>query len=63
LIASIGRVPVQRTTLYGLAPRERQTASYGADPLSEAVNTPAARYTRDRHRREQVRDKEPAAPA
>ena len=48
LIASIGRVPVQRTTLYGLAPRERQTASYGADPLSEAVNTPAARYARDR---------------
>ena len=48
LIASVGRVPVQRTTLYGLAPRERQTASYGADPLSEAVNTPAARYARDR---------------
>ena len=51
LIASIGRVPVQRTTLYGLAPRERQTASYDADPLSEAVNTPAARYARDRHQR------------
>jgi FO synthase len=51
LIASIGRVPVQRTTLYGLAPRERQTASYGADPLSEAVNTPAARYARGRHQR------------
>ncbi len=48
LIASVGRVPVQRTTLYGLAPLERQTASYGADPLSEAVNTPAARYARDR---------------
>jgi len=48
LIASAGRVSVQRTTLYGLAPRERQTASYGTDPLSEAVNTPAARYARDR---------------
>jgi len=42
---------VQRTTLYGLAPRERQAASYGADPLSEAVNTPATRYGRDRHLR------------
>ena len=63
LITSIGRVPVQRTTLYGLAPQERQAASYGADPLSEAVNTPAARYARDRHLREQVRDNEPAAPA
>ena len=62
LIASIGRVPVQRTTLYGLAPRERQAASYGADPLSEIVNTPAMRYARDRHLRGQVRDKEPAKP-
>ena len=57
LIASIGRVPVQRTTLYGLAPRERQTASYDADPLSEAVNTPAARYARDRDLRGHVQDK------
>ena len=51
LITSIGRVPVQRTTLYGPAPQERQAASYGADALSEVVNTPAARYARDRHMR------------
>ncbi len=63
LIASIGRVPVQRTTLYGPASREQQAASYGADPLSEAVNTPAMRYARDRHLRGQVQDKEPATPA
>jgi FO synthase len=51
LITSIGRVPVQRTTLYGPAAQERQAASYGADPLSEVVNTPAARYARDRRPR------------
>jgi FO synthase len=50
LITSIGRVPVQRTTLYGPAPQERQATSYGADALSEVVNTPAARYARDRHK-------------
>jgi len=57
LIASVGRVPVQRTTLYFLAPRERLTASYGADPLSEAVNTPVARYARDRDLGGQVQAK------
>jgi FO synthase len=50
LITSICRVPVQRTTLYGPAPQERQATSYGADALSEVVNTPAARYARDRHK-------------
>jgi FO synthase len=57
LITSIGRVPVQRTTLYGPAPQERQAASYGADALSEIVNTPAARYARDRHMRRRAQAK------
>jgi len=63
LIASIGRVPVQRTTLYGPTWREQQAKSYGADPLSEVVNTPAIRYARDRNLRGHVQNKEPAASA
>ena len=57
LITSMGRVPVQRTTLYGPAPQERQATSYGADALSEVVNTPAARYARDRHMRRRAQAK------
>jgi FO synthase len=41
LIRSAGRVPRQRTTLYGDAPKERRAASFGAAPLSEPVNPPA----------------------
>jgi FO synthase len=38
LIRSAGRVPRQRTTLYGGPPAERTRASYGAEPLAEPVN-------------------------
>jgi FO synthase len=40
LIRSAGRVPRQRTTLYGDAPEERRLASFGATPLAEAWNPP-----------------------
>ena len=38
LIRSAGRVPRQRTTLYGDVPDERRRASFGAPPLAEPVN-------------------------
>jgi FO synthase len=38
LIRSAGRVPRQRTTLYGVPPAERVHASFGAPPLAEPVN-------------------------
>jgi FO synthase len=37
-IRSIDRAPRQRTTLYGDAPPERCTASFGAAPLAEPLN-------------------------
>jgi FO synthase len=37
-IRAIGRVPHQRTTLYGDAPAERRRASLGAPPLAEPLN-------------------------
>jgi FO synthase len=40
LIRSAGRVPRQRTTLYGEPPQERVLASFGAAPLSEPLNPP-----------------------
>ena len=40
LIRSAGRVPRQRTTLYGEPPEERVRASFGAAPLSEPLNPP-----------------------
>ncbi len=40
LIRSAGRVPRQRTTLYGDAPEERRRASFAATPLDEAWNPP-----------------------
>jgi FO synthase len=40
LIRSAGRVPRQRTTLYGTAPEERVRASFGAEPLAEPLNPP-----------------------
>ncbi|HZU90918.1 MAG TPA: bifunctional FO biosynthesis protein CofGH [Stellaceae bacterium] len=46
LIRSLGRVPRQRTTLYGDAPQSRRLASFGAAPLSEPINTPARKYER-----------------
>jgi FO synthase len=40
LIRSAGRIPRQRTTLYGEAPGERRIASFGAAPLAEPRNPP-----------------------
>jgi FO synthase len=40
LIRSAGRVPRQRTTLYGEPPEERVRASFGASPLAEPLNPP-----------------------
>jgi FO synthase len=37
-IRALGRVPRQRTTLYGAPPVERTTASYKAPPLREPLN-------------------------
>jgi FO synthase len=48
LIRSLGRVPRQRTTLYGDSSSERKAASFGAAPLLDPVNTPARRYERHR---------------
>ena len=47
LIRSIGREPVQRRTLYQASEAERVAASYGAAPLSEAINTPAREFVRE----------------
>lgn len=46
LIRSIGRVPRQRTTLYGAVSDERQGAVLEAAPLAPVVLTPARRYER-----------------
>ena len=44
-IRAIGRMPRQRTTLYGVPDRERTRASFGARPLSEPRN-PAVNDTK-----------------
>jgi FO synthase len=44
VIRSIGRVPRQRTTLYGQPPEERRHVSFGALPLQPLVQTPSRRY-------------------
>jgi len=51
LIEEIGRVPAQRTTLYGRAPVERIAASWNAAPLEAVVNPPPRRreHAGDRH--------------
>ena len=46
VIASLGRAPRQRTTLYRDPPRERVERSFQAAPLAEPVNTPARKYER-----------------
>ena len=46
VIHGLGRVPRQRTTLYGDAPTARKAASFAAAPLTEPVNTPARRWER-----------------
>jgi FO synthase len=48
LIEELGRVPYQRTTVYGAAPVERVSASFGAAPLEPAVNRPPRRHERSR---------------
>src|SRR5207247_1180909 len=39
-IRAAGRVPRQRTTLYGAPPAGRTAASFGAPPLTDPVNPP-----------------------
>jgi FO synthase len=39
LIRSIGRVPAQRTTLYGTVAAEQRRKSYGAVELAPVVQT------------------------
>ncbi|HZM18971.1 MAG TPA: 5-amino-6-(D-ribitylamino)uracil--L-tyrosine 4-hydroxyphenyl transferase CofH, partial [Gaiellaceae bacterium] len=41
-IRAIGRMPSQRTTLYGEPSSERVAASFGAAPLEEPLNPPAS---------------------
>jgi FO synthase len=49
LIAEIGRVPQQRTTVYGEAPAERVTASFRAAPLAAVVTrTPRREQRKER---------------
>jgi FO synthase len=40
-IRAAGRIPRQRTTLYGAPAPERTRASFGAEPLAEPLNPPA----------------------
>ena len=40
MIRAAGRIPRQRTTLYGTADPERVAASFGAAPLAEPLNPP-----------------------
>jgi FO synthase len=58
LIRSCGRVPRQRTTLYGIPPAEQAARSFGAPPLSEPWNPPA----REAGLRRPVRPRRPVAP-
>jgi FO synthase len=46
IIQEIGRKPVQRTTLYGLAPEDRQIASFHTAALEPIVLTPVKKYER-----------------
>jgi FO synthase len=43
LIHSAGRVPRQRTTLYGPVPEARRAAAYNAAQAQPVVNTPVRR--------------------
>ncbi|MDH3700177.1 MAG: 5-amino-6-(D-ribitylamino)uracil--L-tyrosine 4-hydroxyphenyl transferase CofH [Alphaproteobacteria bacterium] len=56
LIRGIGRIPRQRTTLYGPAPTDRKAASFDADTLAPLSLPPATRFERsDRKGQELVR--------
>jgi FO synthase len=51
LIASIGRIPAQRTTLYEDVAPERRAVSFTAAPLAAPILTPAHRYEREQPKR------------
>ncbi len=46
IIRSVGRIPVQRTTLYQRASEERHTRAFHAAELQPIVLTPSKRYSR-----------------
>lgn len=48
LIRSLERMPWPRTTLYEDVPAGRVAVSFGAQPLTEIINTPARQYERRR---------------
>jgi FO synthase len=48
LIRGAGRVPRQRTTLYGHAPSARVDAAFDAPALTPVVASPVTRRRRDR---------------
>src|SRR6185436_2991109 len=50
LIRSAGRVPRQRTTLYGDPPPDQVARSFGAEPLAEPVNPPISESRLERPR-------------
>lgn len=50
LIASAGRIPEQRTTVYAVAPEERVQAAAGNLQLTPIQNTPARRFERKRQK-------------
>jgi FO synthase len=52
IIRSIGRIPLQRTTLYRTAPEEQRQASFEAAALQPIVLTPSKRYDRAHARSE-----------
>jgi len=51
LIGGLGRVPYQRTTLYGRAPGGRVAAAMDAAPLTDVVNAAPRQRTRPKDRR------------
>ncbi len=55
LIGSLGRAPIQRTTLYQPAPQSRVTASFGAPALATAVNPAPKRPARGQPARQPIR--------
>jgi len=54
LITAIGRVPLQRTTLYKSASEERRKAAFSAPELQPIVLTPSKRYERGGSRHKSV---------
>ncbi len=47
VIKSIGRLPVQRTTTYGKPTNAQVSASFGAAPVVDPINTPAREFARE----------------